>query len=313
MGTADTVDGAPGRAYGDHLSDRFWLKKQNFHVARTLRRGVLAVTQIKSDFPTPEPSRPVAYDEAHLVGFQVWNSPDHELWLDGRPAKSEPFKLGETAFYDLRRSPGAYMRTPYHSLQFYLPHAALDEIAEQHGTRFRGELRYRYGIPQVDHVLQHLGLALLPALERGGAVEGLFLDHILQAVAAHVAGTYGEASPAFGRAVGGLAGWQERRVKELISDNMAADVSLKRLAEECGLSVSHFSRAFRRATKTTPHGWLRERRIEKALALLARGDMALPDIAAACGFADQSHFTRVFTKCVGTSPGKWRRQNARSC
>jgi transcriptional regulator GlxA family with amidase domain len=45
--------------------------------------------------------------------------------------------------------------------------------------------------------------------------------------------------------------------------------------------------------------------------LLRDTRIALADVTADCGFADQSHFTRVFTRAVGTSPGQWRRTHAR--
>jgi len=45
-----------------------------------------------------------------LVGFQVRECPDHELWLDGRPVPVEPFAAGCTSFYDLKSDPIAYMR-----------------------------------------------------------------------------------------------------------------------------------------------------------------------------------------------------------
>lgn len=308
LGIREEFGDPPARAYGDGLAGRFQLEKQNFHVTRTLRRGILAVTQIKSDFPTPDPSPPMAYDEAHLVGFQVWSSPDHELWQDGKPTKFEPFAPGETAFYDMRRAPSAFMRTPYNSLQFYLPHAALNEIAEQHDMRFHSELRYQFGVPKTDSVIQHLGLALLPALERNEAIDGLFLDYVLYALATHVVSAHGVSDMRRLRSSGGLAAWHERRVKELMQANLGGDISLKQLADECGLSVAHFARAFRKSARTSPHRWLREQRIEKAIALLARADLSLTDIALACGFADQSHFTRVFTKQVGISPGQWRRR-----
>jgi AraC family transcriptional regulator len=71
------------------------------------------------------------------------------------------------------------------------------------------------------------------------------------------------------------------------------------------LSVSHFSRAFRRTMVVAPHHWLLTRRIEVAKGR-DRG-LSLSDVALVCGFADQSHLTRVFTGMVGLSPGAWRR------
>jgi AraC family transcriptional regulator len=84
-------------------------------------------------------------------------------------------------------------------------------------------------------------------------------------------------------------------------------VQLKEVARECRLSVSHFSRAFRRTMGVAPHNWLLTRRIEVAKEKLRNSGLSLSEVALACGFADQSHLTRVFTGMVGVSPGAWRR------
>jgi AraC family transcriptional regulator len=84
-------------------------------------------------------------------------------------------------------------------------------------------------------------------------------------------------------------------------------VQLKEVARECRLSVSHFSRAFRRSMGAAPHNWLLARRVEAAEEKLRDDRLTLLDVALACGFADQSHLTRVFTRMVGVSPGAWRR------
>jgi AraC family transcriptional regulator len=73
------------------------------------------------------------------------------------------------------------------------------------------------------------------------------------------------------------------------------------------LSVSHFSRAFRRTIGVAPHRWLLTRRVEVAKEKLRDRRFSLSDVPLACGFADQSHLTRVFTGRVGLSPGAWRR------
>ena len=133
------------------------------------------------------------------------------------------------------------------------------------------------------------------------------MDHLTSAVAAHVAQTYGGMQPCSRPVQGGLAPWQEKRSKDMLAGDLTGATPLHDIARACGLSVSHFSRAFRRSTGSSPHAWLLQMRVEAAKAMLRRRDASLSMIALGCGFADQSHFTRVFTRRVGLSPGAWRK------
>jgi transcriptional regulator GlxA family with amidase domain len=107
---------------------------------------------------------------------------------------------------------------------------------------------------------------------------------------------------------GGLAAWQERRAKDLMSADLLRDVSTAEVAAECSLSAGHFARAFRRSTGVSPHQWLLQHRIGEAHGLLRDRKLSLAEIARACGFADQSHFTKAYTRLRGISPGARRRQ-----
>ena len=91
-------------------------------------------------------------------------------------------------------------------------------------------------------------------------------------------------------------------------DDLAANTSLSELAELSGLSRSYFIRAFKQITGMPPYRWLLMQRVKHAKALLRGTNMPIAEIAAACGFADQSHLTRVFSKAFRTSPAAWRRQ-----
>jgi AraC-like DNA-binding protein len=106
---------------------------------------------------------------------------------------------------------------------------------------------------------------------------------------------------------GGLASWQERRAIAFMEERLDQSFPVSDVAEACGLSVNHFSRAFRRSIGKPPHRWLLDRRIQRAQDMLRINQLSLADIALACGFAEQSHFTRVFTRIVGVPPGAWRR------
>ena len=106
---------------------------------------------------------------------------------------------------------------------------------------------------------------------------------------------------------GGLAPWQERRAMEILRANIKRGVALKEVARECGLSVGYFSHAFRRTLGVAPHKWLTEQRVVLSKEKLRDAGLSLSDVAAECGFSDQSHLTRVFRRTVGVSPGEWRR------
>ena len=160
------------------------------------------------------------------------------------------------------------MDKPFHSVHFYFPRAALDAIADDTDAPRIADLRYQPGKGTDDPVMRGLTSALYPTLERPEQASRLFVDHVTSAVGLHVAQTYGGLGITRPKPLGGLAPWQERRVKEIMDANLGVETSLAELAKECGLSVGHFSRAFRQTTGTTPHRWLLQRRVEFARQLL---------------------------------------------
>jgi AraC family transcriptional regulator len=86
-------------------------------------------------------------------------------------------------------------------------------------------------------------------------------------------------------------------------------VTLSDLANVAGVSRFHFARLFRMSTGYSPMAFLLRKRIERAKALLDRGNMPICEIAAMLGFSDQSHFSRTFRKLEGVTP----KQFARAC
>lgn len=95
------------------------------------------------------------------------------------------------------------------------------------------------------------------------------------------------------------------RVSEYLDAHLHREVELLELAKLAGLSRSHFIRAFTRDTGLTPHAYLMDRRFRAASRLLMKGE-APGDVAAACGFFDQSHLNRVFKARMGVTPGAYR-------
>lgn len=96
------------------------------------------------------------------------------------------------------------------------------------------------------------------------------------------------------------------RVLDYIDAHLGQVLTLAELANVACLSRYHFSRSFKEAYGVGPQRYTVRRRVERAKALLRRGDDALASIAIIVGFADQSHFTAAFRRETGTTPGQFR-------
>lgn len=105
-----------------------------------------------------------------------------------------------------------------------------------------------------------------------------------------------------------MAPWRFRKVVAYIESHLDRRIRLSDLAALTGLSAGHLNRTFKATVDVTPQGFIRQRRIERAKALLMQSDLRLAQIAQDCGFADQAHFTRKFRDLVGLPPNRWRRR-----
>jgi AraC family transcriptional regulator len=294
-------------AYGQRLGERMRVENAPAVVTRVLRKADIAVTEIRCDDPLPGLSGSMQREDAFLVGLMLRDFPDRQYWEDGRQAPVCDLRAGEICLYDLKRDPVVLLDKPYHSLFFYLPRAALNAIADDANAPRIGDLSYEPGAGVNDATVSSLGSTMLSALSRPDQANRLFVDHVTLAVGVHVAQTYGGMRPVSRPVRGGLAPWQVRRAKDILSASLDGGVPLQEVARECRLSVSHFSRAFRRTMGVAPYAWLLTRRIDLAKEKLRDRQLSLSDVALACGFADQSHLTRLFRRMVGVSPGAWRR------
>lgn len=293
------------RTCSNPLAEALGLSEAPFLLNRHLKKSTLMVTELKSG-PNLGLTESLSYDDAYLISLKLKECNDQDLFFDGKFVKPQNYNAGTTTISDVRRDPIADIRSSFHSLVFYLPQKALDEVTRDLGVPSIGELKYELGVGTFDQVVQNLLLSLLPAMTNPNDVNSLFADQVAIALSTHIACNYGGIPNVQCSRRGTLAPWQERRAKEILSANLGGEVSLDRLASECGLSVRHFARAFRQTTGSPPHRWLLKLRITKAKELLLKSKLSLSDIALACGFADQSHFTRVFSATVGESPGVWR-------
>ena len=97
-----------------------------------------------------------------------------------------------------------------------------------------------------------------------------------------------------------------RRARDQMDREYAQPLDVAALARTALMSQAHFSRKFRDAYSETPYSYLMTRRIERAKALLRRGDLSVTDVCFAVGWTSLGSFSARFTELVGESPSAYR-------
>ncbi len=97
-----------------------------------------------------------------------------------------------------------------------------------------------------------------------------------------------------------------RRARDVMDRDYAKPLDVPALARVALMSPGHFSRSFRAAFGETPYSYLMTRRIERAKALLRRGDLTVTEVCFAVGCSSLGTFSSRFTELVGESPSSYR-------
>ena len=101
-----------------------------------------------------------------------------------------------------------------------------------------------------------------------------------------------------------------RRVRDRIDREYAQPLDVEALARDANMSAGHLSRQFKTAYGESPYSYLMTRRIERAMALLRRGDLGVTEVCFAVGCSSLGTFSTRFTELVGVSPSTYRDQTA---
>ncbi|MFF4734625.1 helix-turn-helix domain-containing protein [Streptomyces sp. NPDC001262] len=97
-----------------------------------------------------------------------------------------------------------------------------------------------------------------------------------------------------------------RRARDAMDRDYAQPLDVPALANVALMSPGHFSRSFRAAFGETPYSYLMTRRVERAKALLRRGDLSVTEVCFAVGCTSLGSFSSRFTELVGESPSAYR-------
>jgi AraC family transcriptional regulator len=151
-----------------------------------------------------------------------------------------------------------------------------------------------------DPLVAHVVLALRAELTAPEPAGRLYADHLAVALTTRLLQSF--AAAATGRQI--LSKPQVRRIVEFVEENLDGELSLDQLAEVVGLSIPHLTTLFRRTMGQSVHGYVMERRVQRARALLLERRMSVSQVALETGFAHQSHLARWMRRLLGVTPSE---------
>src|ERR1700722_4820199 len=291
---------------GNNLGRCFQLRNVPSVLVGSKETAQMGNTQITVPNGLPEPTAPVRPERGFTICLHLRQQKEPYgwgTWVDGKFLPIRCWERGGVGIYDLEANPIAMRPNGFDCVHFNLPRKTMDTFTDDNEFHRIGELACTQGIK--NDVLFQLTRFTLPWLgdERRGC--SLMFDYFVWMFCSHVAVSYGQVGPRRTIHLGGLAPWQKRRMMELIDGNLDGELRLSYLAEECGLSVSYFSRSFKRSFGVPVHRYLIARRVDRAKFLLRSSSAPLSEIALESGFSDQAAFSRTFRALVGTSPMRW--------
>ena len=272
----------------------------------------MAITRITVPKGLSEPATPVRPEHGFTISVHLRQQSETYgwgTWVDGKFLPISYWERGGVGIYDLEANPIAVRPTGFDSVHFNLPRKTLNAFTDDIELHRIGELRSTQGIK--DAVLFQLTRFALPWLGDERRVCNLMFDYFVWMFCSHIVASYGLVESTRTVNLGGLAPWQKRRLMELIDSNLDGELRLSYLAEQCGLSLSYFSRSFKRSFGVPVHRYLIARRVERAKSLLKSPSASLSEIALESGFSDQAAFSRTFRAVVGTSPKRWLNEQMR--
>lgn len=193
---------------------------------------------------------------------------------------------------------------PVDVMHFYLPPSLLQQTAERLDQASSGDIQLRTAHP--DTTASQLLAMIMSTLDSSAAADTLFRQQLASSLVTYLLAQHVGSAPRPIAAPGGLSPQTLRAALERLDSCCNEDISLKALAEASGLSTYHFCRAFKKSMGVPPHAWLRQRRLDRAKAMLRDTKEGIVTIAEELGYGSHTAFTAAFKRMTGTSPSRWR-------
>lgn len=274
-----------------------------------LQSASFSVTRIDRIVPPGELAEvTIPPSDSYFLMLYLGHTRHADIRSDGSHADVRSYDPGTVCLIDLRKGAAVALHGSVSSLAFILPITLFEEVCCLSTDRsFRQLKRAR---SQFDPVINNLGMALVPLFAYPQVAASKVLQHIAVAVCEHLMTGYreeGSESPKSARSTSRpLAVWQEKAALDFMRENLSSNITIAVIADTVGLSANHFSQCFKEVLGVTPHQWLMQTRLERAMELLVNPALSLSEISRRCGFFDQSHFCKAFIRHTGIKPTAWR-------
>jgi AraC family transcriptional regulator len=272
--------------------------KESASIPSVVRADSFAITRLESPIGLTDRITKVSSVAALLVSVSIKSLAigHYQLWVDDKHVPTPYIPAFRSNVIDLDAQPSCWVGSAFDYVLFHVPRTSLDDIAADLGID--PVETYRLSLDEEDLVLTQLTKSILPYIGQPGWLAPLALDHLTLILGAHLLQKYAGLRKPTATSVGGLGPWQKRPATELLSENLAGRIRLSQLAQECGLSTSHFARSFKASFGVSTHRWLLQRQIERSQELLIETHDPLADIA------EQQAF-RIKRRSPAPSIGSW--------
>ncbi|HYY56501.1 MAG TPA: AraC family transcriptional regulator [Pyrinomonadaceae bacterium] len=271
---------------------------------RDIKAWITALPPEVETLHLPSVSEPfLAWTTSGEVDFQ--EREDGQPWITNRIRKGSFFLTTGGAPYDVRWS--AVSSEPFETMLVFVELPVIERALEEVFGTDTTHARLRDASAFNDEALNSLLGLLREELMRREA-SPLFVEAIAQAIAIHLARSYGVTDEESHTGSPSLPGHKLRQITDWMAEHAAEEFSLDRLAAQAGLSRFHFQRLFKSATGVSPSRYHINLRMEEARRLLRETRMSVIDVALEVGYTDPSHFARLFRRETGLSPSEYRRQ-----
>lgn len=283
-------------------------KPPEFIVASNNGLGLIAAWWRRSSVHLREPQ---CLDD-HLLSYCASGRSESTLVVDGVPTRLRQ-RLGSITFLPANRPVQWKMDAAGESVHvhLYIPQAAMPLPAMPKSESSALSVPIQLRDPWIRSYFQLMIAEVEACADDARIKASQFLDETSSLLIGHLAPLLQPSGvaplPLPASHVTALRPFILRRIEEFVNSNLAGDIRLEWLADIASMSVGHFLRSFHKATGSTPHQYVLERRLDHACALLLGTPDQVSVIAQRCGFSSAAHFSAIFHLHRGCTPSQFRR------